>query len=732
MTPSTSFSHWFARRAVPGVVAIIAIVFFIMGGFVYEIGTSIDQRSARRTSSFADVALNAQREEMERVSKDYAGWGEAYRHLHPDLDLTWAYGSSNMGSTLFPDYGLNFLVVVGPGNVTNYAVVDGKLINPLPVERLLTGGTMLLVERARDSGTETVPVSGFLMWGKWPVLVTAAVISPGGDPTVPVVPGPASVLLIGYALTPEKLIAAGDKYSIPDFRLRQPQYEAAFAEKILFTEDGRRGAVLEWNPDRPGRALMRRVFPWLGGAAALLAVLTFLFLRHAFQTTQVLESNARELAEAQAKAEHLALHDAVTGLPNRAMLMDHVETELRKNAVCTALFYMDLDRFKPVNDLMGREAGDAILLEVAKRLKSSVGDNDLVARVSGDEFAVAACLTGPEEAEGLCRKLTEAVGRTMSVGGTDMQVGMSIGVALAPNDAHTGSDLIQRADLAMYQAKQERRGSYRFFAPEMNDLALVRQTLEMDLRRAVKAGEFDLHFQPRFDTRTLKPVSVEALMRWQHPERGMIPPAQFIPLAEELGLIHEMGAWSLRHACSVIASYEGIAVSVNISPVQFRDPGLADLVASILKETGLAPHRLELELTEGVLLENTEMAQTVLTALKKLGVTLAMDDFGTGYSSLGYLQHFPFDRLKIDQAFVSQLTAQDSSRPIVQAILAMARSLGISVTAEGVETAEQFMLLRADQCAEVQGFFLAKPVPLAELRQTLSVPPDQILSRTAA
>jgi EAL domain-containing protein (putative c-di-GMP-specific phosphodiesterase class I) len=212
----------------------------------------------------------------------------------------------------------------------------------------------------------------------------------------------------------------------------------------------------------------------------------------------------------------------------------------------------------------------------------------------------------------------------------------------------------------------------------------------------------------------------------------MISPAHFIPLAEETGLIQEIGAWALKHACSVITRYEGIGVSVNISPVQFRSPGLADLVASILEETKLPPHRLELELTEGVLLENTEMAQAVLTQLKGLGITLAMDDFGTGFSSLGYLQHFPFDRLKIDRAFVSQLTSTDSSRPIVQAILAMARSLGISVTAEGVETAEQFMLLRADQCAEVQGFFLARPVALSALDDALVLSPDKILRRPAA
>jgi diguanylate cyclase (GGDEF)-like protein len=731
MTPSTTFSHWFARRAVPAVVSIIAIAFIVMGAFVFEIGTSLDEKSANRTAVTVDTALTQRREEMERIALDYGAWGDAYKNLHPDANIGWAYDASNMGATLYSSFNLNFLVVIGPGNATSYAVVDGKLIDE-PIEKLLTGGTMLLVERARDSGQETVPVSGILMWGKSPVLVTAAVISPGDDPSVELIPGPPSVMLLGYALNSENLIAAGDKFFIPDLRLRDPLEAPASDFKILYTEDGRRGAALEWNPERSGQALMQRVFPWLGVAAILLAVLTYLMLRHAFHTAQERESNARALAAAHAKAEHMTVHDVLTGLPNRAMLMDHVDGELRNGGVCTALLYMDLDRFKPINDALGHEAGDQVLAELAKRLKSTIRDGDLVARVAGDEFALAACLSGPEEAEGLCRRLGDAVARPFSIGGNEVKIGMSIGAALAPGDARTAADLMQRADLAMHQAKRERRGSYQFFSPEMNELVHIRQTLETDLRRATQAGEFELHFQPRFDTRTLKPISVEALLRWQHPERGMISPAHFIPLAEETGLIQEIGAWALKHACSVIAPYEGIGVSVNISPVQFRSPGLADLVASILEETKLPPHRLELELTEGVLLENTEMAQAVLNSLKKIGVTLAMDDFGTGYSSLGYLQHFPFDRLKIDRAFVSQLTARDSSRPIVQAILAMARSLGISVTAEGVETAEQFMLLRADQCAEVQGFFLARPVALAALNQALKLSPDEILRRSAA
>jgi EAL domain-containing protein (putative c-di-GMP-specific phosphodiesterase class I) len=284
----------------------------------------------------------------------------------------------------------------------------------------------------------------------------------------------------------------------------------------------------------------------------------------------------------------------------------------------------------------------------------------------------------------------------------------------------------------MYQAKNERRGSYRFYSPEMNEMVLKRRALEIDMRHAIEERQFVLYFQPRFEVSTLKIVSVEALLRWKHPEKGIVLPSEFIPLAEETGIINTIGLWALRNACFAMAKHDDLVVSVNLSPAQFRGGDIVAQVRQALEDSGLPAHRLELEVTEGLLVHDSEAALTVLTALKELGVQLAMDDFGTGYSSLSYLQAFPFDRLKIDQAFIADLNATSQARSIVQAILALARALKIKVTAEGVETAEQFMLLRAEHCAEVQGFLLAKPMPIKNLLKILDAPPRDLLRKLAA
>jgi predicted signal transduction protein with EAL and GGDEF domain len=349
------------------------------------------------------------------------------------------------------------------------------------------------------------------------------------------------------------------------------------------------------------------------------------------------------------------------------------------------------------------------LAEVARRLRSVVSDRDIVARVGGDEFVIAVADLAEHDTVALCKRLLAAVIAPMTWEGAQIYVGLSMGVAMAPTDATSTHELIRRADLALYQAKNDGRGTFRFFAQDMNERVIHRRSLEMDLRRGIMDGEFVLHYQPRYDTRAMTLLSVEALVRWNHPQRGTVSPAEFIPLAEETGLIVPLGEWILRTACSTIVRFEDIGVSVNVSSAQFRGE-LAATVARVLSETSLAPHRLELELTESVLLEDTQKALLTLAQLKALGVRLTMDDFGTGYSSLGYLRNFPFDGLKIDQQFIADLSGTGDARAIVQAIVALGKALGMTVTAEGVETAEQLLLLRHDACEEVQGFYMSRPM----------------------
>ena len=438
------------------------------------------------------------------------------------------------------------------------------------------------------------------------------------------------------------------------------------------------------------------------------------------------------LAEAFEEAKRLAVHDHATSLPNRAKLSSFLATHLAHDAANLTLFYIDLDKFKNVNDAYGHMAGDRLLGEIADRLRRLLREDQLAARVGGDEFVIAAPGLPMSEVERFAGKVINTLGEPVIVDGNQISVGLSLGIALAPWDATSPDDLLRAADAALYRSKQHGRGQYSFFSDELNEKIQLRKKLSDDMRHSLAAGEFFLEYQPRYDTRTREIKSAEALVRWAHPERGKISPADFIPLAEQNGLIVPLGAWILTTACNTAATWGGAGVSVNLSPVQFRDPELVERVRLALEESGLPAEKLELEITEGVLLDDADHARGVLQALKQLGVKLAMDDFGTGYSSLSYLRNFPFDVLKIDQSFIKDLGAESNARPIVQAILGLGQALGLSVTAEGVETNEQLALLTMDHCSEVQGFLLSRPQVTEKIPQLLAEKPAAALAPGAS
>ena len=384
-----------------------------------------------------------------------------------------------------------------------------------------------------------------------------------------------------------------------------------------------------------------------------------------------------------------------------------------------ALLCLDLDGFKPINDSLGHAAGDLVLRETAARIEAAVGGANFVARVGGDEFVVLCPHANSASAEAVCRRLLEAVAQPLEFDGQMTQIGLSIGIALAPCDGRTADDLLRNADLALYKAKTDGRGTFRFFHREMDEQTRARRSLELDLRSALARGEFVLHFQPRFPAQSTRAVSVEALLRWVHPQRGMIAPSAFIPMAEETGLIVPIGTWVLHEACRLVAPLDPLSVSVNLSPVQIRRGDIVKTVRSALEASGLPPHRLELEVTEGVLLENTTSALATLTALKELGVNLAIDDFGTGYSSLSTLHSFPFDRIKIDRHFVAALGQDRDADAIIRAVIGLGRALRMQTVAEGVETEEQLAFLQTEGCNEVQGFLLARPSAFSDLTRLI-------------
>jgi len=431
-----------------------------------------------------------------------------------------------------------------------------------------------------------------------------------------------------------------------------------------------------------------------------------------------------EWLEVQAKMTHMARHDALTNLPNRVLFHEQLEQGLRlaRAGDQIAVLCLDLDHFKDINDSLGHPIGDALLKEVGRRLATCVAEKDTVARLGGDEFAVVQL--GREEeaaATALARKIVEVVSAPYVIADHQIVIGVSIGISLSPQDGNDSDQLLKNADLALYRAKADGRGTYRFFEAGMDARAQARRLLEMDLRAALRREEFEVHYQPIRDLARDRVVSFEALVRWNHPERGLISPIAFIPLAEETGLIVALGELVLRCACADAVTWpHDVGVAVNLSPVQFRSPNLVASVTAALAASGLAPQRLELEITESVLLQNSDATLAILHELRSKGVRISLDDFGTGYSSLSYLRSFPFDKIKIDRSFVSELSTREDSMAIVRAVTGLGRSLGIATTAEGVENDTQLELLRREGCTQAQGYLFSAPRPAREVAMMLS------------
>jgi diguanylate cyclase (GGDEF)-like protein len=421
---------------------------------------------------------------------------------------------------------------------------------------------------------------------------------------------------------------------------------------------------------------------------------------------------------AEDRIQYLATHDGLTGLPNRLMFSELLNVAIhsaRRYERTFAVMFIDLDRFKIINDTLGHEAGDKLLQEISGRLTLDLRSSDVVARLGGDEFVILVQeVSELEQVASVARKILASVMRPMILAGQECRVTTSIGICMFPGDAQDEQALMKNADMAMYLAKEQGKNNFQFYSDTTNTLSLERLALEASLRRALERDELFLAYQPKLDLRTGKINGVEALLRWQHPELGVVMPAHFIALAEETGLIIPMGRWVLQTACAQNVAWqrEGlppVSMAVNLSARQFSDEGLMNDIATAIKETGMAPELLELEITEGMAMQNIESASTVLAAINQMGVRIAIDDFGTGYSSLAQIKRFPIDTLKIDRSFIRDLTDNPEDQAITKAIIAMGKTLSLTVVAEGVETKEQETFLRKHDCDESQGYYFSRP-----------------------
>ena len=511
-----------------------------------------------------------------------------------------------------------------------------------------------------------------------------------------------------YGLTAEHMRVGTPLRTILEHRLASgmcPKDEEDYVERVIERTSSREPYVLV-SEQADGRIISYTYQPIAGGSWV------------------GVHQDITEQRRAEEKIAHMAHHDALTGLPNRVLLRERLNYHLSSvdRGASFAVLCLDLDYFKQVNDTLGHPVGDALLCAVANRLRECVRDTDVVTRLGGDEFAIIQIgVEQPTSASTLAQRLVDALARPFAVDGHEIVIGTSVGISVTPNDGTDSDVLLKNADMALYRAKENGRNGFSFFEPEMDAKMHERRTLEINLRKAIAVGEFELFYQPLMNLETSTLTGFEALLRWNHPTRGMIPPATFIPLAEDTGLIIPIGEWVLRQACNEAAKWpDDIKVAVNLSPVQFRNKNLVSMVTSAITNAGIAPTRLELEITETAMLQNTEQTLAVLHMLQGIGVHVSMDDFGTGYSSLSYLRSFPFDKIKIDQSFVRDLDKGDEAIAIIRAISGLGRTLGMMTTVEGIETKEQLEQIRAEGCTEVQGYLFSKPQPASEVPRLLS------------
>ncbi|CAN7618442.1 EAL domain-containing protein [Bradyrhizobium sp. LjRoot220] len=524
------------------------------------------------------------------------------------------------------------------------------------------------------------------------------------------------VPMIVYSLDGERVLGVNDA------AVQHYGYSRAEFEKLTIRSLQAFDPELPWKGDRSSDEQAARTWKHVRADGTLidLAIYSRRLVYGGQPAILLALMDITERKRAEARLAFMAQHDSLTGLPNRNLLrqqMDDLLLHTRRSADKTAVLVLGLDNFKAVNDTLGHGIGDKLLRGVAKRLRSTLREEDVLARLNSDEFAIVQSgVMRPEDAVLLARRLLEAIGDPYLLDGHSVVIGASIGIAMSPGDGDESERLLKNADMALSRAKNDFRGTFSFFEAEMDARAQSRRKIEIELRHAIENDLLRPHYQPLIDLSTGRITGFEALVRWPHPERGMISPGEFIPVAEETGLINAVGGLMLRRACMDAAQWpDDVRVAVNLSPLQFRVGNLLSMVMETLKQTGLAATRLELEITETLVLEKSSQVLATLHALRSLGVRISMDDFGTGYSSLSYLRSFPFDKIKIDQSFVRDLGSNRDAQAIVRSIISLGKGLGVTITAEGVETEAELSCLRNEGCHEGQGFLFSRARPNAEI-----------------
>ncbi len=733
------------RIFLPVALATIVAVLLVALG-LYLASSHGDEIAVERQVRETRLAIENTLDELAADQEVIALWDDVVLRLRmekPDLEWVHSYVSSYLHNLSRQDR----IYILGATDAPIYASVDGAQVDPSSYAEV-AGGLRHLVEvvrgRLQDQNNiherlpgvplhpeSTVRTSERAVhatrvvdiFGR-PAAVSVMRIVPFTD-AVPETPGREPLLVSIRFLDGAFLDEFSKQHLIDSPRFSQSLNTSAGEYALpLMSGYGDRIGYLIWRPELPGTGVMKAVAPFAVLAAAIVIGIMAVLATWLHRAMREQQGTIVELQASQAQAQHLAFHDALTGLPNRARFSDRIDPELARVREGTplAVLLLDLDRFKHVNDTLGHLAGDALIKEVASRLEHLMKGDDMVARLGGDEFAILRPNAYDyREVETLCQQILAAVKAPFDLFGNSAFVGVSIGVAVAPEAGSERVDLLRKADIALYRAKAEGRDRFCLFSAAMDDNVKLRSTIEEELRVALASGnELRLYYQPQISSANGAIIGLEALVRWQHPTRGLVAPDKFIGIAEETGLITQLGEWVLREASAASRRWPDLVVAVNISPAQFRVSGFAERATQIVRECRADPRRIELEMTEGLLLGDIEAVSASINRLHQSGFKIALDDFGTGYSSLSYLHRFQVDKIKIDRSFVRNLGHDVNSVAIVSAMLALGHALGLSVTAEGVETTEQRDFLEAAGCNAMQGYLFARPLPEQEIEHLIA------------
>ncbi|UVK43936.1 EAL domain-containing protein [Mesorhizobium sp. AR07] len=707
------------RQVTLTVLALAAFALAMVVGFGFYAVVQADHASLERQKIFFADGLQDQIAAVEREQESVSVWDDSVTNAKAGNQ---AWMAENLSVWMYSYYGHNRVYVLDDANRPIHAMQEGKVVPPavygadepalLPtIEKL-----RLLIARPRQenaSGGPTKMVAEDLVsLGGKPAILSVMPLVPSSD-RVTQAPGSEYLHVSAEFINDVVIGKIAEKYLLDGAHLLPLSQPVGSAAIPLMDSRGVILGYIGWDQERPGLTLVRKAGPALIFGMLLAAGALVFLLRRLRRASLALQTS-------QAQAQYLAFHDTLTGLPNRALFEDRLRQALLtagRDTARMALLYLDIDRFKHVNDTLGHPAGDELVRQTAARLQRTIREIDTVARLGGDEFAIILVnVRDIRAAEDVSERLLSRLQEPFRLMDDQVFVSASIGIALASGQQVDADDLLRKADIALYEAKKNGRGRYQVFAGDMDDLLLRKRKVENELRNALVGGTgIKLAYQPIFgaDGRTI--AGAEALIRWAHEIHGALPPQQFIAIAEERGMIGELGRWVLLEACRFAVGTQLPWVAVNVSPLQLRDAGFAEQVASILAETGLAPARLQLEITESVLLENNDTTRMVLAALRQTGIGVVLDDFGTGYSSLNYLRRHVIDKLKIDRSFVRLLDDDRNSTAIVKALIDLAIALDVEVTAEGVETEAQKALLVGMGCHQLQGYLLSPPLEPAQL-----------------